>query len=131
MGKKKKIREEFNIVFKSGDQKLIKQMLDKYPWLLNEISQNMDQGILEQYQIVAALGVMEDELGGPVSIDQIMYSLGVDFNIRKEADDLKRILNDVEKLNLVKKESSGWILTDEGGIVCDSYLNKNLEEEEL
>ncbi len=79
---KKKVREEFDKLFKKGDEKAIKKMLDKNPWLLNEVSHTMDAGMVEQSQIIAALGVMEDELGGPVPIDEIIFSLRVDFNIR-------------------------------------------------
>lgn len=123
MGKKKKIREEFDAVFRSGDESKIKKMLAKYPWLLDEVSGKMDKSMVEQREILAATGVMEDELGGPVKIDDIILSLNVDFNIRKNADDIKRILNEIENLGLVKKESTGWILTKEGGQICDQHLN--------
>ena len=128
---KKKIREEFDKLFKKGDEKAIKKMLDKNPWLLNEVSNTMDAGMLEQNQVIAALGVMEDELGGPVPIDEIVFSLRVDFNIRKSEDEIHRILTSTEDLNLVKREANGWSLTSEGGRICDDYLNKNLGKFEL
>ncbi len=103
-------------------------MLDENPWLLEQVSQDMDQVMGEQKQIIAALGVMEDELGGPVPIDEVVFSLRVDFNIRKADGEVLGILNAVEGLGLVKKETNGWILTTEGGRVCDNYLNKHLEE---
>jgi len=111
MAKKKKIREEFSTIFKTGNEDAIKEMLDKYPWL--------------------AIGVMEDELGGPASMDDIMLSLDADFNIRKSKEELQPLILNNEDLNLVKKEGNGWILTDEGGRVCDAFLNKNLKEFEL
>ena len=126
MGKKKKIREQFEEIFKAGDEQEIKKMLEKNPWLLDEVSSDMDVGMSEQNQIIAALGVMEDELGGPVPIDEIVFSLRVDFNIRKTEDEVHTLLNNVENLNLVKKDSNGWSLTNEGGTICDDYLNKNL-----
>ena len=126
MGKKKKIRDQFEQIFKAGDEKEIKKMLDKNPWLLDEVSNDLDEGMSEQNQIIAALGVMEDELGGPVPIDEIIFSLRVDFNIRKTDDEVLTLLNNVENLNLVKRGSNGWILTTEGGVICDDYLNKNL-----
>ena len=128
---KKKIREEFDRLFKKGDEKAIKKMLDKNPWLLDEVSNTMDTGMLEQNQIIAALGVMEDELGGPVPLDEIVFSLRVDFSIRKSEDDVHRILTGAEDLNLVKRDSNGWSLTSEGGRICDDYLNKNLGKFEL
>ena len=123
---KKKIREQFDKLFKKGDEKAIKKMLDKNPWLLDEVSHTMDAGMAEQNQIIAALGVMEDELGGPVPIDEIVFSLRVDFNIRKSEDEVLTILTSTENLNLVKRDANGWSLTGEGGRICDDYLNKNL-----
>ena len=131
MAKKKKIREEFQAIFKKGDEEAIKKMLEKNPWLLDEMSNTMDAGMVEQNQIIAALGVMEDELGGPVPIDEIVFSLRVDFNIRKEDSEVHEILKSVENLNLVKREANGWALTSEGGKICDDYLNRSLGKLEL
>ncbi|MFX0034539.1 MAG: hypothetical protein ACFE9I_02725 [Candidatus Hermodarchaeota archaeon] len=131
MGKKKKIREDFDELFKKGDEKGIKKMLDKNPWLLNEVSTTLNTGMAEQNEVIAALGVMEDELGGPVPIDEIAFSLRVDFNIRKSDDEIHQILMGIEKLNLVKRDANGWSLTYEGGRICDDYLNKSLGKFDL
>ncbi len=128
MFKKKKVREDFDQIYKSGNEEQIKKMLDENPWLLEEVSQDMDQVMGDQKQIIAALGVMEDELGGPVPNDEIVFSLRVDFNIRKTDAEIATVLKDIEGLGLAKKEGNGWILTNEGGRVCDNYLNKHLEE---
>jgi hypothetical protein len=128
---KKKIREEFDIAFKQGDEKRIKKLLEKNPWLQDEISSSMDAGMTEQNQIVAALGVMEDELGSAVPIDEIVFSLRVDFNIRKSETEVHDILSSVEKLNLVRRDSNGWSLTSEGGKICDEFLNRKLGKFEL
>ncbi|MFW9781672.1 MAG: hypothetical protein ACFFFB_05245 [Candidatus Heimdallarchaeota archaeon] len=125
MGKKKKIREEFEEVFKSGNEKVIKKMLDKYPWLLDEVSTEMNKAMGDQHQVISALGIMEDELGTPVPIDEIAFSLKTDFNIRMNEEEILKILTEVEELGLVKKDVNGWILTNEGGKICDDYLNKN------
>ena len=126
MAKKKKIREEFDVIFKSGNEKAIKKMLDKHPWLLSEVSSEMEKDMGDQQQVVAALGVMEDELGGAVPVDEILFSLKVDFNINLNEDDVLSILKKVEELGLVKRETDGWILTREGGRICDEFLNRNL-----
>lgn len=131
MFKKKKIREDFDKIFKTGDEKAIKAMLDEHPWLLDEVSQEMDEVMLDQRQIIAALGVMEDELGGPVPIDEVVFSLRVDFNIRKADEEIRDSLNAIENLGLARRESNGWILTGEGGRVCDDYLNKELGNLEI
>lgn len=131
MAKKKKIREEFDIIFKSGNEKAIKKMLDKFPWLLDEVSTEMSKLIGNQHQIISALGVMEDELGGSVPIDEIVFCLKVDFNIRVSEEDVLQILTEVEELGLIKKDANGWLLTNEGGKICDDYLNKNLQKVEF
>jgi len=112
MVNKKKIRAEFNEIFVSGNEKGIKKMLDKFPWLLTEVSGELEGAIGEQQQIIAALGVMEDELGRPVPLDEILFSLRIDFNIRKSEEEV-------------------WTLTIEGEKVCDDYLNKILGKIEL
>ncbi len=131
MVNKKKIREEFNEMFASGNEKGIKKMLDKFPWLLDEVSNKMEGAIGEQQQIIAALGVMEDELGRPVPLDEIIFSLRIDFNIQKSEEKVHEILRSSEDLRLVKKDSNGWTLTVEGEKVCDDYLNKTLGKIEL
>jgi len=97
MGKKKKIREEFDKLFQKGDEKAIKKMLDKNPWLLDEVSSSLDAGMEEQNQVIAA----------------------------------HSILINVEKLNLVTRDTNGWSLTNEGGKICDDYLNRNLGKFEI
>ena len=131
MVNKKKIREEFDRIFESGNKNAIRMMLDKFPWLLNEVSNRMEGAIGEQQQIIAALGVMEDELGGPVPLDEIVFSLRIDFNIRKTEEEVHKLLTSTEELNLAKKDSNGWTLTVEGEKVCDDYLNKSLGKIEL
>jgi len=126
MAKKKKIREEFDVIFASGNEKAIKKMLDKYPWLLDEVSNEMKGTIGVQQQMIAALGVMEDELGGPVPLDEIIFSLRIDFNIRKTEEEVHEVLSSTEDLSLVKREADGWTLTLEGGKVCDDFLNRTL-----
>ncbi|MHA2397582.1 MAG: hypothetical protein ACXADU_01665 [Promethearchaeota archaeon] len=128
---KKKIREQFEVAFKNGDESTIKKMLEKNPWLLDEVSHTMDAGMTEQNQIIAALGVMEDERGGAVPLNEILFSLKEDFNVRKTESEARKLLMDIEKLHLVKRKSMGWILTTEGGKICDEYLNKNLGKFDL
>lgn len=132
MVSKKKIREEFEAIFKSGKEKEIKKYLEKFPWLLQEKSSEMDETMIEQHQIIAALGVMEDELGGAVSIYEINNCLEEDFNTKNYTEEgIKQILENVEELQLIKKDSNGYTLTSEGGRICDAFLNKNLEEFEI
>ncbi len=126
MGKKRKIREEFDAIFRSGNEKKIKEMLDKFPWLLSEVSSEMDEIIVEQGQVIAALGVMEDDLGGAVPIYEIAQCLKEDFNINKPEEIIKQILDEALNLNLVKIQPDGWALTSQGEKMCDIYLNKTV-----
>ncbi|MHA1340736.1 MAG: hypothetical protein ACTSRZ_11515 [Promethearchaeota archaeon] len=128
MFKKKKIREEFEQYFKEGNEAMIKKMLDENPWLLTEWQRNMDENFAEQSLILAALGVMCDENGGdPVSVDDILYSLRVDFKVKKEETDVKRLLDDAETLGYCKIVQGKWILTPEGETICDNYLNSHID----
>jgi hypothetical protein len=127
LAKKKKIREEFEIVFKSGNEREIKNMLDKNPWLLDEVSSQFDETMGIQEQVIAALGVMEDELGNSVPVDEIAFCLKVDLGVTKTEEEVREILFAVEKIGLVKEEGNGWSLTSQGGKVCDDFLVKNMK----
>jgi len=131
MGKKKKIREDFDIIFQTGNEKAIKEYLEKYPWLLDEVSSSMDDTMSEQHEIIAAIGVMEDELNEPVPFNEINHCLKEDFSISKTNEEIQKILYEIENLKLVEKQPNGWILTNEGEKICDVYLNKNLDDFEL
>lgn len=124
MVKKKKIRDDFQAAFEAGDDKTIKEMLSTHSWLLDEMSHEMDETMSQQHQILAGVGVMEDEYNKPVRIDQIAKCLKEDFNVNKSESDILSILNEVESLNLVRKTVEGWVLTKQGGTVCDEYINK-------
>ncbi|MFX1275319.1 MAG: hypothetical protein ACFFBP_00155 [Promethearchaeota archaeon] len=124
MAKKKKIREDFEKVFKAGDDKAIKELLAQNPWLLEEISQEMDAAMKEEDLILAAIGVMEDDLNHPVSMEEIILCLKQDFKTNKNISQIEQLLDNVSRLNLVKKIDDGWILTDEGGDACDEYIKK-------
>ncbi len=130
MGKKKKIREEFDAIFKSGDQPRIKQMLKKNPWLLSELSSEMSKDIEVQHQVIAAIGVMEDELGHSVKPSEVVTSLKSDFGINKTVQEIEKILIDIGNLGYVENAKLGWSLTGEGEIICDEYLNKFLRNAE-
>ena len=131
MVKKKKIREQFEEIFKSGNEKEIKKMLEKNAWLLDEMTSQMDKKMGIQDQVIAALGVMEDELARAVPIDEISFCLKVDFNIDELEEQIQEVLSNVEKLGLVKRDTNGWNLTNEGGKICDEFLNKHLSKFEL
>ena len=131
MAKKKKLREEFDEIFKSGDQKKIKQMLEENPWLLEEVSEEFDEEMHDEEEVIAAIGVMEDELGKPVSMNEILFCLKTDFNIKQTEPKVKEIIENIEKLKLIEQKDKGWVLTKQGGRICDDFLNKHLGDLEL
>lgn len=132
MFKKKKVRDEFEEFFKSGDEDKIKEMLDEHPWLLDEWSGRMDDTIGQQHEIISALGVMEDELGAnKVPVDEIIFSLRVDFNLQKSEEEVVDVLKNIETLGYVKENGGGWGLTSEGGRICDNFLNSKMEDIDL
>lgn len=128
MFKKKKIRMDFDEVFKTGDEAQIKQMLAEHPWLLEEWQARMDNTMTKQQEVVAALGVMEDELVGPVPIDEISYCLRVDFKMTKAEEEIVAALQEAQNLGYCKQKGTGWILTLEGGKICDNFLNTHVTE---
>ncbi len=126
--KKKKIREEFQQYFKSGNEAMIKKMLLDHLWLLEEWEDKMDTNVHEQSLIIAALGVMNDENGGnPVPLEDVIYCLRVDFKTKKEDSQVRDVLNACEGLGYCEAKEKGWILTQEGEKICDDYLNSHEE----
>jgi hypothetical protein len=126
--KKKKIREEFQQYFKSGNEAMIKKMLLDHLWLLEEWEDKMDTNVEEQSLIIAALGVMNDEKGGtPVSLEDVMMCLRVDFKVKKEDSEVKSVLSACEGLGYCENSEKGWTLSQEGEKICDDFLNSHKE----
>jgi hypothetical protein len=75
--------------------------------------------------ILAALGVMADELSRPVPVNEIGFCIRVDF--KKKLDDMQinKILLDAEKRHYCQRNGISWELTPEGGKICDDYLNSH------
>jgi hypothetical protein len=123
---KSKARGEFEAAFKAGNEALMQKILGENPWLLAEWESKMDGSTSGVQQVVmAALGVMEDEIQGPVPIDEISFSLRVDFKTKKDDAEISRILTESESLGLCKKIQNGYQLTPQGGKICDVYLNSH------
>ena len=126
--KKKKIREEFQEYFKTGNEAMIKKMLLDHLWLLEEWENKMDSNVEHQSLIIAALGVMNDDKGGkPVPLSEIVNCLRMDFKVKKEESEVSDVLNACEGLGYCEYQESGWILTQEGEKICDDYLNSHEE----
>jgi hypothetical protein len=123
---KSKIRKDFEDAFKRNDEKTMQAMLGENPWLLAEWESRMDGSSSgEQQVILAALGVMEDEIGGPVPMDELSFSLRVDFKAKKDDAAISRILGEAESLGYCKRVQNGYQLTPQGAQICDNYLNSH------
>jgi len=128
MFKKKQIRLEFENYFKSGNETMIKKILEENNWLQEEWKAKMDGNISEQSLILAALGTKNDENGGdPVSVDDLIFCLKTDFKQKREESAVKQVLNDCESLGYCKPSGGGWVLTPEGERICDNYLNAHTD----
>ena len=123
---KSKIRAEFDNAFKSGDEARMQKLLGEHPWLLAEWEAKTEGGgSAEQQIILAALGVMGDELSGPAPVDEISYSLRVDFKKKMDDGTIISLLQEAQSVGYCRQVQGGWKLTPEGGKVADNYLNSH------
>lgn len=123
---KSKVRAEFENAFKAGDEANMQKMLADNPWLLAEWEAKMEGGASGDQQLVlAALGVMTDELSGPAPVDEISFCLRVDFKKKMDDPTINKIITEAESLGYCRKGQGGWELTPEGGKICDNYLNSH------
>jgi hypothetical protein len=123
---KSKIRKDFEDAFKSGNEAIMQQLLKENPWLVSEWESKMNGSSSgDQAQILAALGVMEDELCNPVPLDEISFCLRVDFKTKKDENQILSLLSEAETLGYCKKVQNSWSLTPQGGKIADNYLNSH------
>lgn len=126
MFQKSKIRQDFEQAYKENNEAVMQKLLAENPWLLAEWESKMDgSSTPDQQVILAAVGVMEDELGNAVPLDEILFSLRVDFKLKKDDAQVTKVLQEAESVGYCKKVQSGWQLTPQGGKICDTYLNSH------
>ena len=75
-----------------------------------------------EYAVLAALGVIEDDIGEPVSIDEIGLSLRSDIKIKLNESKITKILQNLEKDGYVKKLQNKYSLSNSGGDIVDTFL---------
>jgi len=76
-----------------------------------------------QHIVLSAVGVMEDELNGPVPFDDISFCLRVDLKSKIKDAQLMEILDQVKASGLCIQVQNGWQLTPEGEDIVDNVLN--------
>jgi len=75
-----------------------------------------------EYAVLAALGVIEDEIGEPVNIDEIALSLRSDIKIKLNVSKIAGLLQKLEKDGYVKNNQNKYSLTKSGGDIVDTFL---------
>ena len=75
-----------------------------------------------EYAVLAALGVIEDDIGEPVSIDEILLSLRADIKIKLNVSKIAGILQKLEKEGYVKNNQNKFSLLESGGQIVDTFL---------
>ncbi len=122
MFKKSKIRKKFNEAYNQGNEQEIEQLLNEYPWLIEEWEAKQS-GDSDSLVVLSALGVMEDELSGPAPIEEIGFCLRVDFQNKMDDSTINSYLEENRDLGYCKNAGNGWRLTSEGEKIVDNYLN--------
>ena len=75
-----------------------------------------------EYAVLAALGVIEDDIGEPVSIDEILLSLRADIKIKLNVSKIAGLLQKLEKEGYVKNNQNKFSLLESGGQIVDTFL---------
>lgn len=120
---KSKVRKDFEDAYKAGNEALMNKLLGENPWLIDEWESRQDGAQGDILLILAALGVMEDEIGGPAPLDEISFSLRVDFKKKLDDAQINALLAEGENMGYCRRAQNGWQLTAEGGKKADNYLN--------
>lgn len=123
MFKKRRIKKDYDTALAEGDNAKAEQLARENPWLQDYVSDDADGPDLNLRRACAAIGIMEDELNASVPLDEILYSMKMDFNVQISASELETIIMDLETKHYIKSEIGGYTLTIEGGKICDNYLN--------
>ncbi len=75
------------------------------------------------YAVLAALAVIEDDLGDSVPLEDIAFSLRADFKIKMSESKIANILQNFEKDGYVKKnDQKKYSLTSKSGEIADDFL---------
>ena len=74
---------------------------------------------------LAALGVIEDNLTSEAPIDDIIFSLRIDFQHRMKEIHLANLLSQASSSGYVEGNERGWRLTPTG----EEFVDKEVKEE--
>ncbi|MFX0141762.1 MAG: hypothetical protein ACFFDN_49450 [Candidatus Hodarchaeota archaeon] len=126
MMKKKKVKELIRKALKADDLEQINKLLLEYPSMIDEFPSelNLYPDLAIDDAVIAGVGVMEDELAGPVRVEDVVKSVIVDFRKNLNEIELFSILDKIERQGFIQKRGIGWVLTIKGSEVCDQTLSQ-------
>lgn len=128
MFKRRRVKKDFDVALAEGDDAKIEQLVRENPWLQDYVEDVSEETDLAMKRTCAAIGIMEDELNMPVPVDEIAYSLEMDFSSAVPVSKVEQACIELEAKGFVKRQLQGYVLTVEGGRVCDKFLNKQAAE---
>ena len=99
-------------VFKKKEQKNNKKRGSKKPIKASEMQ-----------LVLAAVGVIEDNLTAEAPIDDIIFSLRIDFQHRMKEIHLANLLAQASTSGYVEGNEQGWRLTPTGEEFVDNFLD--------
>ncbi|MHA1300598.1 MAG: hypothetical protein ACTSO9_14370 [Candidatus Helarchaeota archaeon] len=123
--KKKKVKDLMKKAIKADDLEQVNKLLLEYPSMIEEFTDlNLYPGLELEKAVIAGVGVMEDELAGPVRVEDVVKSVIVKLNKNINEIELFSILDRLERQGFIHKQGIGWVLTVEGSEVCDQTLSE-------
>jgi hypothetical protein len=126
--KKRRIKKDFDTAVAEGNDAKMEQLVKENPWLQDYVEDNGDDTDVNVKRVCAAIGIMEDELNSPATLDDVVLSLEQDFKATISKGEVDGICMDLENKGYIKAQDPGYVLTVEGGRICDNYLNKQARE---
>ncbi len=126
--KKRRIKKDFDTAVAEGNDAKIEQLVKDNPWLQDYVDENGDDTDMNVKRVCAAIGIMEDERTAPATVDDIVGSLAQDFKVNMSQAQVESVCLDLENKGYIKTQDAGYVLTVEGGRICDNYLNKQAGE---
>ncbi|NMC07232.1 MAG: hypothetical protein GYA24_18590 [Candidatus Lokiarchaeota archaeon] len=128
MFKKRRIKKDFDTAVAEGNDARMEQLVKENPWLQDYVDDNGDDSDVNVKRVCAAIGIVEDEISAPATINDIVESLAQDFKASMSASQVESVCIDLENKGYIKAQDAGYVLTVEGGRICDNYLNKQAGE---
>jgi len=120
---KGKAKAALKRALKSDDIEEINKIIYEFPSLLDEFPALKLYEWLDLDQVtIAGIGIMEDELAGPVRAEDVIKSIIIDFRKNVSEIEIYSIMDRLERQGYIQRRGIGWVLTAKGAEVCDSIL---------